>query len=73
MGESKTKRCRAERKKEFLDYYLIELNQEDKNYQKNKKKVLTGTKKTQNRNHAFRHLTRHAGKGGKIAQKGYMK
>ena len=46
-----------------MDYHHVEINKEDDNYQNKKTKNLNGIKKSMKRNHMFRYLTRHAGKG----------
>ena len=51
------------REAELLDYHSTEINDEDKNYKKKKKKIIKGIKKALQRNHEFRYLSRYAGKG----------
>ena len=51
------------KEKELMDYHPIEINQEEENYKKKKKRILRRIKWAKQRNHMFRYLTRHAGKG----------
>jgi len=51
------------REAELLDYHTNELNVEDIKYKKKKKKIIRGIKRTLQRYHEFRYLSRHAGKG----------
>jgi len=53
------------REAELMDYHHKQLNENDENYKMKKKKILRGIRKTMQRNHEFRYLTRYAGKGKK--------
>ena len=51
------------REKELLDYHHVELNNEDEDQLKMKKKILSGIKKKLYKTHTFHYITRHIGKG----------
>ena len=51
------------REKELLDYHHEEIIGNDMKKIKKKKKILSGIKRTLKRNHTFRYLSYHAGKG----------
>ena len=59
--------------KEFLIYHKEEIVGEEPEIIKKKKKIIEGIKRTLNRNHTFRCLTRHAGKGSREMIKKCMK
>ena len=48
--------------KELLDYYLVELYEEDNKMIKKKKKILSRIKRTLSWNHIFQYLSWYAGK-----------
>ena len=51
------------REKELLDYHHTELNNEDEDHLKMKKKIVSGIKKKLQKTHTFHYITRHIGKG----------
>ena len=61
--EDIVKRGKEFREKETLDYHHSEINNEDKDQMKNRKRIMSGIKKKLNRTHAFCYVSRHIGKG----------
>jgi len=63
---NKMKSQRKEYREQYLlDHHHSKINEEHQNSQKMKKKVIKNIEKQQKRNHTFRYLTKHAGKGVK--------
>jgi len=62
----KMKNNRKEYREQYLlDHHQGKINEENPNYQKMRKKVMKNIEKQQKRNHTFKYLTKHAGKGVK--------
>ena len=57
------KRGKEFREKEILDYHHTELNNEDEDQLKSRKKIISGIKKKLQKTHTFHYITRHIGKG----------